>query len=178
MIPIKVTKIAYHAESRSYAITLKEITGNKKIPLIVGSYEAQSIALAIESVDTPRPLTHDLICNIISGVDGDLKNARIYDIKEGVFFAQLDIHSKIFGKKIIDSRPSDAIAVALRMKKPILVSKKVFDEAGFIENDNNINAKKTDLSIDELNEKLKTAIDKENYEIAAKLRDKISELKS
>ncbi len=182
MIPIKVTKISYHAQSRSYAIKLKEIAGKKQISLIVGSYEAQSIALAIESVKTPRPLTHDLLCNILSEIDGDLKDVRIYDLQEGVFYAQLDISSKTLGEKIIDSRPSDAIAVALRMKKPILVSKKVFDEAGILEEkniiNNNKNIKETYLSIDELKNKLNNAIEKEDYEDAAKLRDKISELRS
>ena len=69
MVPVKVIKISYHPTSRSYAIILKEITGEKCLPVIVGSFEAQSIALAIESVDTPRPLTHDLICDVITGFD-------------------------------------------------------------------------------------------------------------
>ena len=125
MIPVKVTKISYHSESKSYAVILKEITGEKCIPVIVGSFEAQSIALAIETVDTPRPLTHDLICDLISGVDGVLNAVRINSLDEGVFFSQLEIESIKLGKRIIDARPSDAIAIALRMDTPILVAKKV-----------------------------------------------------
>ena len=69
MIPVKVLNISYHPESRSYAVILKEISGEICLPVIVGSYEAQSIALAIEVVETPRPLTHDLICDVITGID-------------------------------------------------------------------------------------------------------------
>ena len=112
MIPVKVTKISYHSESKSYAVILKEITGEKCLPVIVGSFEAQSIALAIETVDTPRPLTHDLICDLISGVDGVLNAVRINSLDEGVFFSQLEIESIKLGKRIIDARPSDAIAIA------------------------------------------------------------------
>ena len=72
MVPVKVIKISYHPTSRSYAIILKEIRGEKCLPVIVGSFEAQSIALAIESVDTPRPLTHDLICDFITGFGEDV----------------------------------------------------------------------------------------------------------
>ena len=133
MIPVKVTKISYHSESKSYAVILKEITGEKCLPVIVGSFEAQSIALAIETVDTPRPLTHDLICDLISGVDGVLNAVRINSLDEGVFFSQLEIESIKLGKRIIDARPSDAIAIALRMNTPILVAKKVLEEAGLLE---------------------------------------------
>ncbi len=103
MIPVKVTKISYHSESKSYAVILKEITGEKCLPVIVGSFEAQSIALAIETVDTPRPLTHDLICDLISGVDGVLNAVRINSLDEGVFFSQLEIESIKLGKRIIDA---------------------------------------------------------------------------
>ena len=131
MIPVKVTKISYHSESKSYAVILKEITGEKCLPVIVGSFEAQSIALAIETVDTPRPLTHDLICDLISGVDGVLNAVRINSLDEGVFFSQLEIESIKLGKRIIDARPSDAIAIALRMDTPILVAKKVLRRGRF-----------------------------------------------
>ncbi len=130
MIPVKVLKISYHPPSRSYAVILKEITGKKCLPVIVGSFEAQSIALAIEVVDTPRPLTHDLICDVITGIDGSLKTVRVNHLQDGVFFAQLELESDDFGNRVIDARPSDAIAVALRMNTPILVAPKVIKEAG------------------------------------------------
>ncbi len=181
MIPVKVLKIYYHPPSRSYAVILKEITGKKCLPVIVGSFEAQSIALAIEVVDTPRPLTHDLICDVITGIDGSLKTVRVSHLKEGVFFAQLELESDDFGSRVIDARPSDAIAVALRMNTPILVAPKVIEEAGVdeetLKEDTPIE-KKPDLSLKILKEKLRDAIEEEKYEIAAKLRDKISELES
>ena len=130
MIPVKVLKISYHPESRSYAVILKEISGEICLPVIVGSYEAQSIALAIEVVETPRPLTHDLICDVITGIDGSLKTVRVSHLTDGVFYAQMELESDVIGNRIIDARPSDAIAVALRMKAPILVAPSVLKDAG------------------------------------------------
>ena len=181
MIPVKVTKISYHSESKSYAVILKEITGEKCLPVIVGSFEAQSIALAIETVDTPRPLTHDLICDVITGVDSVLNTVRINGLEEGVFFAQLEIESTTFGKRNIDARPSDAIAIALRMDTPILVANKVIDEAGVLEESieqEKPSKKKNQLSLKTLKNRMQSAIDEEEYEIAAKIRDKISRLES
>jgi len=179
MIPVKISKISYNAKSRSYAVILKEITGELCLPVIVGSFEAQSIALAIEVVDTPRPLTHDLICDVITGIGGQLTTVRVSHLQDGVFFAQLEITSDEFGKKIIDSRPSDAIAVALRLNAPILVSEDVLKEAGVLEDqliDEKSKERKSDISLKALKEKLNKAIEEEEYEIAAKLRDKISEI--
>jgi len=181
MIPVKVTKISYHSESKSYAVILKEITGEKCLPVIVGSFEAQSIALAIETVDAPRPLTHDLICDVITGVDSVLNTVRINGLEEGVFFAQLEIESTTFGKRNIDARPSDAIAIALRMDTPILVANKVIDEAGVLEESieqEKPSKKKNQISLKTLKNRMQSAIDEEEYEIAAKLRDKISRLES
>ena len=179
MIPVKVTKISYHSVSKSYAVILKEINGDKCLPVIVGSFEAQSIALAIETVDTPRPLTHDLICDLISGVDGVLNAVRINSLDEGVFYSQLEIESIKLGKRIIDARPSDAIAIALRMDTPILVAKKVLEEAGLLEDSikkEGPQIKKEEISLKTLRERMQSAIDDEEYEIAAKLRDRISKL--
>lgn len=178
MIPVKVLKISYHPTSRSYAVILKEITGQRCLPVIVGSFEAQSIALAIDVVETPRPLTHDLICDFITAVDVSLKSVKINNFSDGVFFAQIEILSDNLGEKIIDARPSDAIAVALRMDTPIFVSKKVFNEAS-IEEDSLVQEtrsehKKTKISLKALKDKMKKAIEEEEYEVAAKLRDKIS----
>jgi bifunctional DNase/RNase len=165
MIPVKVLKISYHPESRSYAVILKEITGEKCLPVIVGSFEAQSIALAIEVVDTPRPLTHDLICDVITGINGKLKAVKVSHLKDGV----------------IDARPSDAIAVALRMNAPILVAPNVLDLAGVNEGsltETKIPTKKPTISLKGLKDKLKKAVEEEEYEMAAKLRDKISSIES
>ena len=135
--------------------------------------------MAIETVDTPRPLTHDLICDLISGVDGVLNAVRINSLDEGVFFSQLEIESIKLGKRIIDARPSDAIAIALRMDTPILVAKKVLDEAGLLEDSikkEKPQTKKEEISLKTLRERMQSAIDDEEYEIAAKIRDRISKL--
>jgi bifunctional DNase/RNase len=179
MIPVKVNKISYHSKSKSYAVILKEVEGERCMPVIIGSFEAQSIALAIEDVDTPRPLTHDLICDFISTVDVSLKAIKIYSLNEGVYFAKIIIISERMGEQIIDARPSDAIAVALRMHTPMLVSKKVFDKASveekllFQEKEHN---KINEDLLHELKREMELAIEKEEYELAAELRDKINKL--
>jgi len=178
MVPVKVQKISFHPPSRSYAVILSEINGKRKLPVIVGSFEAQSIALALESMDTPRPLTHDLIGLLIDEIDASLVSVRITDLEDGVFYASLDINGEVTGKRSVDSRPSDAIAVGLRMKAPIMISEKLFEKAGLSES-NLETSKNSDkvLSVKELEDRLQVAVDNEKYEVAAKIRDQINELK-
>ena len=178
MVPVKVQKISFHPPSRSYAVILSEINGERKLPVIVGSFEAQSIALALEAMDTPRPLTHDLIGLLINEIDANLVAVRITNLEDGVFYASLDINGEKTGKRSIDSRPSDAIAVGLRMKAPIMISDELFEEAGLSEKDlsSNRDSEKL-LSLKELEDRLQIAVDNEKYEVAAKIRDQINELK-
>lgn len=178
MVPVKVQKISFHPPSRSYAVILREINGERKLPVIVGSFEAQSIALALEAMETPRPLTHDLIGLLIKEIDANLVAVRITNIEDGVFYASLDINGEMTGKRSIDSRPSDAIAVGLRMKAPIMISDELFEEAGLSETNYEIgqNSEKV-LSVKELEDRLQIAVDNEKYEVAAKIRDQINELK-
>jgi bifunctional DNase/RNase len=180
MIPVKVQKISFHPQSRSYAVILSEINGTRKLPVIVGAFEAQSIALALESMDTPRPLTHDLIGLLIKEVEANLVAVRITSLEEGVFYATLDINGKITGKRSVDSRPSDAIAVGLRMQAPIMIAEKLFDEAGIEDEDEDEDIPgetSTSLSVKELEGRLQVAVEGERYEVAAKIRDQIKELK-
>ena len=178
MILVKVQKISFHPPSRSYAVILSEINGTRKLPVIVGAFEAQSIALALESMDTPRPLTHDLIGLLIKEVEANLVAVRITSLEEGVFYATLDINGKITGKRSVDSRPSDAIAVGLRMQAPIMIAEKLFDEAGIENEDDEIPGEtSTSLSVKELEDRLQVAVEGEKYEVAAKIRDQIKELK-
>ena len=99
MIPVKILKISYQPSTRNYYLVLKELDGDHCLPLTIGSSEAQSIALALESVEPTRPMTHDLICKLLSEIDLSLKRVRITDIKDGVFYSYIDLKSKIFGKK-------------------------------------------------------------------------------
>ena len=178
MIPVKVQKISFHPPSRSYAVILSEINGTRKLPVIVGAFEAQSIALALESMDTPRPLTHDLIGLFIKEVEAKLVAVRITNLEEGVFYASLDINGKITGKRSVDSRPSDAIAVGLRMQAPIMIAEKLFDEAGIEDvHDDTPGETSSSFSVKELEDRLQVAVEGEKYEIAAKIRDQIKELK-
>ena len=178
MIPVKVQKISFHPPSRSYAVILSEINGTRKLPVIVGAFEAQSIALALESMNTPRPLTHDLIGLLIKEVEANLVSVRITNLEEGVFYATLDINGKITGKRSVDSRPSDAIAVGLRMQAPIMIAEKLFDEAGIEDvHDDTPGETSSSFSVKELEDRLQVAVEGEKYEIAAKIRDQIKELK-
>ena len=129
-------------------------------------------------MDTPRPLTHDLIGLLIKEVEAKLVAVRITNLEEGVFFATLEINGKITGKRSVDSRPSDAIAVGLRMQAPIMIAEKLFDEAWIENEDDEIPGEtSTSLSVKELEDRLQVAVEGEKYEIAAKIRDQIKELK-
>lgn len=180
MIPVKVEKISYHPSSRSYAVLLKDERSELFLPILVGSFEAQSIALAIEVVDTPRPLTHDLICDLITKVDGKLLAVNISKLNDGVFYASLKLSGDNFGTKTIDARPSDAISIALRLNAQIYVTAEVIEEAGVGE-DEVISDKQNILpkySVEDLEIKLKKAVEEEEYEKAARIRDKIKDLES
>ena len=177
MIPVNVEKISYHTSSRSYAVLLKENDSDLVLPILVGSFEAQSIALALEVVTTPRPLTHDLICDMIKKIDAELISVNISQLNDGVFYAKLKLIGSGFGTKIIDARPSDAISIALRLNAQIYVTPEIIKEAGVNKNDINESIKPK-YSIEDLELKLKKAVEKEEYEKAAKIRDKIKELDS
>ena len=178
MIPVKIQKISYYHPNRSYAVILKELEGNRKLLVLVGAYEAQSIAMAMEYLETPRPLTHDLIVNLINGIEGKLSSVKITKLEDGVFFSILDIQSNSLGHKEIDSRPSDALAVALRMHSPILVANDIMEKAIILENDSEkiVNDIQEEPQIQLLERQLQKAIDKEEYEMAARIRDKINEI--
>lgn len=183
MIAVKVNKISFHPPSRSYAVILKEIDGDRRLPVIVGAFEAQSIALALEYMDPPRPLTHDLIGNIIKGIGSKLKTVKITTLKEGVFFASLEISGDGIGERSIDSRPSDALAVALRLQAPILVEEDVMSEASMLPDIGSEEKEALDSadwapSLNSLEKRLQEAIDGEEYERAAKIRDQIKEIKA
>ena len=177
MIPVNVEKISYHTSSRSYAVLLKENDSDLVLPILVGSFEAQSIALALEVVTTPRPLTHDLICDMIKKIDAELISVNISQLNDGVFYAKLKLMGSGFGTKIIDARPSDAISIALRLNAQIYVTPEIINEAGVNKKDINESIKPK-YSIEDLELKLKKAVEKEDYEKAAKIRDKIKELDS
>ena len=130
MIPVNVEKISYHPSSRSYAVLLKEENSEKVLPILVGSFEAQSIALAIEVVETPRPLTHDLFLSIAEKSDLLLDKIIIHKLEKGIFFSSITFFNKTSNKSfIIDARTSDAIAIAIRFNASIYTYKKILEKA-------------------------------------------------
>lgn len=169
----------------AYALILKEVNGARRLPIIIGAFEAQSIALEMEGIKPPRPLTHDLMKNLIDLLGGELVDVYISELREGTFFARLNLDTQE-----IDSRPSDAIALAVRYGAPIFVAEKVMAEASFLsegeEGEKGIpptakpekpETSKPPLSkLEQLEQQLVDAIAKENYEKAAQIRDEIKQL--
>jgi uncharacterized protein len=172
----------------AYALILKEMHGPRRLPIIIGAFEAQSIALEMEGIKPPRPLTHDLMKSIIDTLGGALNDVTINDLRDGTFYAQLSMDDTTE----VDSRPSDAIALAVRFGVPIFVADKVMDEAGFVpENEEAENtaslvppeektkeAETAVSKLEELQKQLVDAIAREDYERAARLRDEITKLQS
>jgi bifunctional DNase/RNase len=171
------------ASGGAYALILKEVNGNRRLPIIIGAFEAQSIALEMEGIKPPRPLTHDLMKNIIDTFGGALSEIIISDLRDGTFYAKLN-----FDTQEIDSRPSDAIALAVRYGVPIFVAEKVMDEASFFpENEEQETMEQPDGSpprtkeahltkLEALRAQLQEAVEREDYEKAAALRDEIRKL--
>lgn len=169
----------------AYALILREINGNRRLPIIIGAAEAQSIALEMEGIKPPRPLTHDLMKNIIAAFGAELTDIIIDELRDGTFYAKLNLENQQ-----IDSRPSDAIALAVRYGVQIYVAAGVMDEAAFVpeeeEEDQGPPARKRiekqqapttkQSKLELLHQQLKEAIEKENYEKAAAVRDEIRKL--
>jgi bifunctional DNase/RNase len=170
----------------AYALILKETNGKRKLPIIIGAFEAQSIALELEGMKPPRPLTHDLMRNIIDTFAVSLNEVCINELRDGTFYAKLTIEG-LSDTQEIDSRPSDAIALAVRYGAPIFVGEEVLNEAGVLSEDEEDTEetavkdepeeiKKPLSKLEQLQTSLKEAIEKEDYEKAAKLRDDIRKL--
>ena len=183
------------ASGGAYALILREVEGNRRLPIIIGQAEAQSIALEMEGIKPPRPLTHDLMKNIIAAFGAELTDVVIDDLRDGTFYAKLNIDNQM-----IDSRPSDAIALAVRYGAQIFVASGVMDEAAFVPEEEDDEQKKEEAKgkppapapkqqkahpesskatrLEELTQQLKLAIEKEDYEKAASLRDEIRRLET
>lgn len=179
-----------HSQRNSYTLILGQEDGNLKLPVVIGSYEAQSIALIIEGLTPQRPLTHDLMYDAMEKYNILIKEVVIDQLKEGVFYAKI-ITEQNGVEFAIDSRTSDAVAMSLRAKCPIYTFKSILDDAGIIydgEDEDENNAEhikelnpKTDsvnslnkMSLNDLNSELEKAIQVEDYDRAAVLRDEIN----
>ncbi len=175
-------------QSNSYAVILGEIGGTRRLPIVIGGFEAQAIAVALENMQPARPLTHDLMKNFMSAFDIQLQEVYISDLQEGIFYSKLVCYTANDTIEI-DSRTSDALALAVRFGCPIYVNASVLDKAG-----NEIDTNETDtnptsfsdtplsnnasdlsiLSINELNELLNEVLEQEDYMRAIDIRDEIA----
>ncbi|MCX7832734.1 MAG: bifunctional nuclease family protein [Ignavibacteria bacterium] len=176
-----------------YAIILKEVEGERRVPIIIGQFEAQAIALQLENITPPRPLTHDLLKNVIEAFGFSIEYIVINELKDSTFYARIKFDSETI--EDIDARPSDAIALALKFNAPIYISASILDEIGFTPEqqgiaDGNIDEEKkakdtkADLKeqrqkkLEKLKKDLEDAVAKEEYEKAAALRDEIKKLEN
>ncbi|MEN9303059.1 MAG: hypothetical protein RL264_1488 [Bacteroidota bacterium] len=177
--------IVYSAmQSGSYVLTLGETTGRRKLPIVIGSFEAQSIAYELENVKPSRPLTHDLVRNLCQSFDIHVVEVVVYRFHEGVFYSKIVVEKEGQTSEL-DSRTSDAVAIAVRMKAPIFTYPNVLEEVtGLTDFDEKISEEEgideelpqnefAKMSVEDLNLELTRAIEEENYERASKLRDEI-----
>lgn len=188
-IKLKVLGLSYsQTQSGAYALVLAEEEGERRIPIIIGGFEAQAIAIELESLKPPRPLTHDLFVNFAMAFKIDLIEVTIHRLEEGIFYSELLCDSG--GSRIkIDARTSDAVALAIRFDCPIYTTKDILDKAGIIlPAEDNLrtdksegvkesvvpSAKYQDKSVKELQEMLDKAIQQEKYEEASHIRDEIN----
>lgn len=199
LVRLNIRGISYsQTQNGAYALILSELEGERKLPIVIGAFEAQSIAIALEKeIKPPRPLTHDLFKNFADRFDIVIKQVIIHKLVDGVFYSSV-ICERDGIEEIIDARTSDAIALALRFSSPIFTYKNILDQAGIylkkqqerefsdennldgleVENENTASAHTAsdfdELSLGELQKLLEKAVAEEDYEKAAKVRDQIS----
>ena len=204
LVRLNIKGISYsQTQNGAYALILSEVDGDRKLPIVIGAFEAQSIAIALEKeIKPPRPLTHDLFKNFADRFDIQVKQVIIHKLVDGVFYSSI-ICERDSIEEIIDARTSDAISLALRFNAPIFTYKNILDKAGIYlkgteqnqeEDEDNVDDVFVDqlvveeeeeqttsstsdykkLSLGELNSLLEQAVAAEDYEAAAKIRDEIS----
>lgn len=193
-IKLKVVGLSYsETHSGAYALVLQEENGQRRIPIIIGSFEAQAIAIQLEKLKPPRPLTHDLFVTFASAFNIDLLEVNIYKLEEGIFYSNL-IFQHNDDQIILDSRTSDAIALALRFDCPIYTTQTIIDHAGInlsfedekdemtleTKEEDEKESRKTPYAkytIEELEQMMQTAIENEEYEKASAIRDELNRRK-
>ena len=198
LVRLNIKGISYsQTQNGAYALILSEVDGDRKLPIVIGAFEAQSIAIALEKeIRPPRPLTHDLFKSFADRFDIVIKQVIIHKLVDGVFYSSI-ICERDKIEEIIDARTSDAISLALRFQAPIFTYKNILDKAGIYLKGNTDPEEFTDevlmdeialeeeelvssendfqkMSLKELNIQLEQAVNNEDYELAAKIRDEIS----
>ncbi|MBD98476.1 MAG: hypothetical protein CMO34_01420 [Verrucomicrobia bacterium] len=190
-IGLEIVGLSYsQTQSGAYALVLAEQEGQRRLPIIIGGFEAQAIAIELEDMTPSRPLTHDLIKSFADSFEVKVIEVLIYNLIEGIFYAKLICIKD--GKKVeIDTRTSDAVAIAVRFKCPIFTYEFILEDAGIVLDEEDEKSKPKvkstkkpiqpkekkgidSLKLSELKEKLQHAIETENYEEASRLRDEIN----
>ncbi len=184
LIPAEVWTVAKAEQGN--AVLIRPVGSDMAVPIFIGTAETQSILIGLGNVKMPRPLTHDLLISVLEHLEATVNRIEITELKEGTFYGRL-VLERDSNEISIDSRPSDCIAIAVRVKCPIYIDEEVVDEAGISinvinQNQENITEAKeiqevsTKSQLEILKELLDKAVAEENYEEAARLRDKIREL--
>ena len=192
-IKLDIAGLSYsQTQSGAYALVLSVVIGKRRLPIIIGGFEAQAIAIELEKMTPSRPLTHDLFKNFADNFKINLVEVIIYNLVEGIFFARLICEQN--GKEVeIDSRTSDAIALAVRFESPIYTYEFVLNSAGIILDDEELSENEDitpeinleeitknpteRMTLKELKKQLKNSIDNEDYEAASRFRDEINNRK-
>lgn len=176
-------------QTHSYAVVLGEVNGLRRLPIVIGGFEAQAIAVALEKMQPSRPLTHDLMKNFMTAFNLDLHEIIICDLQEGIFYSKLLCSSENDTVEI-DSRTSDALALAVRFGCPVYTYENILDSAGIlmeesgepkkkkqevsVEHENPANEDLKTMSLDDLNNLLNTVLEQEDYIRAIAIRDEIN----
>ena len=178
-------------QTHSYAVVLGEVNGLRRLPIVIGGFEAQPIAVALEKMQPSRPLTHDLMKNFMNAFNVDLVEVIITDLQEGIFYSKLVCTSENDTVEI-DSRTSDALALAVRFGCPVFTFEHILDSAGILMEDTSATKKRKtaeieetggetgdlrSLSLDELNKLLNEVLEQEDYLKAIAIRDEINNRK-
>lgn len=181
MIEVNVNGI-FLTQSQASGIILKEKNGDRTLPIVIGEYEAQSIALGLENIKPPRPITHDLTLSILDSCGVTMDSVLITELKNNTYYAVIRLKKKLKYWDI-DARPSDAIAMAVRNTIPIFVDEEVMSVGSYEPNEEekekeNYTFESVTSQLDKLKEDLQKAVENEEYEKAAKLRDQIKKIES
>lgn len=189
-IKLEIVGLSYsQTQSGAYALVLSEVGGNRRLPIIIGGFEAQAIAIELEKMVPTRPLTHDLFKNFAIAFDIVVTEVVIYNLVEGIFYSKLSCLQN--GQTLeIDARTSDAIAIGVRFNCPVYTFETILSSAGIMMDENQIEDELIGESLDdekeestssvdalseqELNDQLNAAIDNEDYELASKIRDELN----
>ncbi len=183
-VAVRVDRVTLDTSTNRFVVILKDDVHGRWLPIVVGTTEAQAIALQLEGIMPPRPLTHDLMKNLMESIKAEISRIVVNDLRENTYFAAITLQVKKDAYEI-DARPSDAIALALRMQAPIFVEERVMKKAAVIEQatDDKQPFKESNRpfgdidQLEELNIKLQKAVREERFEEAAKIRDEIMDLK-